>query len=74
MPVHVYPPPPPASVRYPGSRLRVIAVTADAFEGTRDSCLAAGFHGWLAKPFRVGGGGGLMDAWMDVGSGSHGWI
>lgn len=34
-------------------RCRVVAVTADAFEDTRDSCLAAGFDGWLTKPFRV---------------------
>ncbi len=31
----------------------MVAVTADAFEDTRDSCLAAGFDGWLTKPFRV---------------------
>lgn len=30
-----------------------MAVTADAFEDTRDSCLACGFDGWLTKPFRV---------------------
>ncbi|KAG2446816.1 hypothetical protein HYH02_008376 [Chlamydomonas schloesseri] len=39
--------------RYPNRRCRVVAVTADAFEDTRDSCLAAGFDGWLTKPFRV---------------------
>ena len=36
-----------------GYRAHVVAVTADAFEDTRDHCLAAGFDGWLAKPFRV---------------------
>ena len=35
------------------SRVRVVAVTADAFEDTRGACLAAGFDGWLAKPFRI---------------------
>ena len=28
-------------------------VTADAFEDTRNLCMAAGFDGWLAKPFRI---------------------
>lgn len=39
--------------RYPSSKVRIIAVTADAFEDTREQCLAAGFGGWLPKPFRV---------------------
>jgi len=39
--------------RWPASRVRVVAVTADAYEDTRAACLAAGFDGWLAKPFRV---------------------
>ena len=34
-------------------RTKIIAVTADAFEDTRDKCIACGFDGWLAKPFRV---------------------
>jgi len=40
--------------KWPGeSETRIIAVTADAFEDTRDLCMANGFSGWLAKPFRV---------------------
>ena len=39
--------------RYPRRKTRVVAVTADAFEVTRDDCMAAGFDGWLPKPFRV---------------------
>ncbi len=38
---------------WPTSKVRVVAVTADAFEDRRDQCLASGFDGWLAKPFRV---------------------
>lgn len=38
---------------WPGSTIKVVAVTADAFEDTRDTCLSAGFDGWLAKPFRI---------------------
>ncbi|KAG1657709.1 hypothetical protein FOA52_002513 [Chlamydomonas sp. UWO 241] len=39
--------------RYPQGPTKVVAVTADAFEGTRDECMAAGFDGWLPKPFRL---------------------
>lgn len=38
---------------WPKSKVRVVAVTADAFEDRRDQCLSSGFDGWLAKPFRV---------------------
>ena len=38
---------------WPTQRTKIIAVTADAFEDTRDTCVANGFTGWLAKPFRV---------------------
>lgn len=38
---------------YPQQSTKIIAVTADAFEDTRDTCVANGFTGWLAKPFRV---------------------
>lgn len=29
-------------------KTKIIAVTADAFEDTRDNCIANGFDGWLA--------------------------
>ena len=38
---------------YPEENTKIIAVTADAFEDTRDQCVANGFTGWLAKPFRI---------------------
>ena len=38
---------------FPNQHTTIIAVTADAFEDTRDTCVANGFTGWLAKPFRV---------------------
>lgn len=38
---------------YPNHTTKIIAVTADAFEETRDTCIANGFGGWLAKPFRI---------------------
>jgi PAS domain S-box-containing protein len=38
---------------WPNQQTQIIAVTADAFEDTRDACIAQGFTGWLAKPFRL---------------------
>jgi CheY-like chemotaxis protein len=38
---------------WPNQKTKIVAVTADAFEETRDSCVANGFTYWLAKPFRV---------------------
>lgn len=38
---------------WPDSSVKVVAVTADAFDDTRDLCLSAGFDAWLAKPFRI---------------------
>ena len=37
----------------PRGQTRIVAVTADAFDHTRDACLGAGFDAWVAKPFRV---------------------
>jgi CheY-like chemotaxis protein len=43
------------SAEWPQSRTPIIAVTADAFEESRQRCLSQGFAGWLSKPFRVDG-------------------
>ena len=43
------------TAEWPHCSTPVIAVTADAFEESRQRCLDAGFAGWLAKPFRVDG-------------------
>lgn len=39
--------------QWPHRQLRAVAVTADAYEVTRDSCISAGFNGWLPKPFHI---------------------
>jgi len=38
---------------WPKSTVKVVAVTADAFEDRWEQCIAAGFDGWLAKPCTV---------------------
>ena len=38
---------------WPKSAVKVVAVTADAFEDCLEDCLASGFDGWLAKPFTI---------------------
>jgi len=40
---------------WPHCQTPIIAVTADAFEESRQRCLSGGFAGWLSKPFRVDG-------------------
>ena len=47
---------------WPDTSVRIIAVTADAFEDTRENCLRSGFDGWLAKPFRIEDLASVMDA------------
>jgi CheY-like chemotaxis protein len=45
-------------------RLPIIALTADAVEGDRDRCLAAGMDDYLAKPFTQGELRSILEKWL----------
>jgi signal transduction histidine kinase/DNA-binding response OmpR family regulator/HPt (histidine-containing phosphotransfer) domain-containing protein len=46
------------------TRLPIVALTADAVEGDRERCLAAGMDDYLAKPFTQGDLRSILEKWL----------
>ena len=47
-----------------GTRVPIVAVTANAMVGDRERCLAAGFDDYLAKPYRTGDLRAVLARWL----------
>lgn len=47
-----------------GSRIPIIAITADAMDGTASKCLSAGMDGYLTKPMRLREVQEMLDKWL----------
>jgi signal transduction histidine kinase/CheY-like chemotaxis protein len=48
-----------------GRRVPIVAMTANAIEGDRDRCIAAGMDDYLAKPVRMVSLGEALERWVD---------
>lgn len=48
------------------SGLKIIALTSFAMQGDREKFMAAGFNGYLAKPFSTREFPGLLKQWLEV--------
>ena len=50
-----------------GKHLTVVALTANAMQGDRDSCLAAGMDDYVSKPFTIQRVGDVLARWLPAG-------
>jgi signal transduction histidine kinase/CheY-like chemotaxis protein len=52
--------------RAAGTRLPVVALTADAMAGAAEQCYAAGMDAYLAKPYSLDGLGSALEPWLSA--------
>jgi len=52
--------------RSPAARVPIVAVTANALEGDREKCLAAGMNDYLAKPLQLATLSSALDRWRST--------
>jgi len=60
----------PVSARAMPSRLPIIALTADAIQGTKEQCLKAGMDDYLSKPFTIDQLSAVISRWIDEQAGA----
>jgi CheY-like chemotaxis protein len=53
--------------RHPGQRVPIVAMTAEAMTGCRETCLAAGMDDYVAKPVKLDDLSDALGRWLPAG-------
>jgi CheY-like chemotaxis protein len=54
--------------RHPSHRIPIVAMTAEALEGCRETCLDAGMDDYIAKPVKLSQLCDALEKWLPVAS------
>jgi CheY-like chemotaxis protein len=54
--------------RHPAQRVPIVAMTAEAMEGCRETCLSAGMDDYIAKPVKLADLSDALERWLPVAS------